>query len=145
MRSIRFTAARRGGRDHECRSSQIHAPLDTHGRNQHAADTLATVRQEIHALQAYEQQLRQELLSSKDLVGDEFEAIVQHCEQERFDTKTAIKCLVANLLRPFFRTIAYDAVKSKPRQMKTPRAGFEVQRAGLMSSFPPKDHKDGPR
>lgn len=91
----------------------IHADLAL--SNVHPADALAEVRSEIKALQVKEAMLREKLLADRsNLVGDAYEAIVDHQKTMRLDQEKLTKAL--GDLAPFKSESVLVMVRVKRRK-----------------------------
>lgn len=86
--------------------------------NRHTVDQLADVRSEIRVLRAREEKLRDEVLASGDVTGEEHEATLTRTMVERVDIEAMKRELGMIFLRPYLRTQEVVRVQLKARQRK---------------------------
>ena len=85
--------------------------------NRHPADALHDIREEIKHLKQREEELRTQLLApDADTVGLEWEAQINHHEQERLDVKGAIAHFGREALQRFLKAVEFEVVRLKPRK-----------------------------
>ncbi len=83
--------------------------------NVHPADELAEIRAEIKALQVKEARMREKLLADRtDLVGDVYEATIEHQKTMRLDQEKLAKAL--GDLAPFKSESTLVMVRVKRRK-----------------------------
>ena len=85
-------------------------------QNRHPADLLADTRAEIKALQKRENELRQQLIESGDLIGAEWKAQIVNRIQGRLDCSAVIKHFGKTALQPFLKMLEFDQVYLKRRK-----------------------------
>jgi hypothetical protein len=84
--------------------------------NRHPIDEIHDIRREIRRLEARERELRQAVIQSGDLTGDEYEAVLKHSVSERIDISALRRQLGLQVLKPFLRESACDVLRIKSRK-----------------------------
>ena len=83
--------------------------------NRHPVDRLADVREAIRMLKDEEEALRNTILETGCLVGDQYEASVVESATERVDTTALRKAWGDDKLRPYLRSSTVRTVKVRER------------------------------
>jgi hypothetical protein len=82
--------------------------------NRHPADQLAAVRAELAQLKRREGELRYQLLTSRDLRGDQWTAYIQEQARRRLDVASARAGLGEDTLAPYWVSSSTTFVKLRP-------------------------------